>query len=239
MFEAIRRKLLGAWRDLRSRGLVTLFFFELLVVTLGVILAQAAADWAENRDDMAAMEKARARANLEMRDAAFVAQLWKTLGPCVDVELDMILRSAASGEPIKSELLKRPLGFTNTVMPLAEETKLLIRERHGDEVAYNYDRMQRLTTKLDANVEELEGRWNRLALLDPQFGVVSSHDRNSARDTAVAIKANLATIRGTSSEILRMAQRMRLQPKILGEQFRFAKNCREFEQFGRDFASAP
>ena len=43
MFEAIRRKLIGAWRDLRSRGLITLFFFELLVVTLGVILAQAAA----------------------------------------------------------------------------------------------------------------------------------------------------------------------------------------------------
>ena len=58
VFEAIRKKLVGAWRDLRSRGLVTLFFFELLVVTLGVLLAQAVADWAANREDMAAMEKA-------------------------------------------------------------------------------------------------------------------------------------------------------------------------------------
>mgnify|MGYP003575394822 CR=1 FL=1 len=103
LFEAIRRKLVGAWRDLRSRGLVTLFFFELPVVTLGVILAQAVADWAANREDMAAMEKARARANLEMGDAAFVAQLWKKLGPCIDSEIDMILRSASSGEPIKPE----------------------------------------------------------------------------------------------------------------------------------------
>ena len=238
LFEAIRRKLVGAWRDLRSRGLVTLFFFELLVVTLGVILAQAVADWAANREDMAAMEKARARANLEMGDAAFVAQLWKKLGPCIDSEIDMILRSASSGEPIKPELLRRPRVFTNTVMPLSEETKLLIRERHGDDVAYNYDRMQRLTTKLDAKAEELEDRWTRLMLLRSELGTINVHDRNSARETAVAIKANLATIDGTSGEILRTSQRMRLEPKILGESFRFAENCGEFVRFGRDFGRA-
>lgn len=236
VFEAIRKKLVGAWRDLRSRGLVTLFFFELLVVTLGVLLAQAVADWAANREDMAAMEKARARANLEMGDAAFVAQLWKKLGPCIEAEIDVILRSVASGEPIRPELLRRPRVFTNTVMPLSEETKLLIRERHGDDAAYNYDRMQRLTTKLDAKVEELEGHWNRLVLLHPELGSTSFHDRNSARETAVAIKADLTTIDGTSGEILRMSQRMRLEPKILGESFRFAENCNQFERFGRDFA---
>jgi hypothetical protein len=97
--------------------------------------------------------------------------------------------------------------------------------------------MQRLTTRLDTKVEELENQWSRLALLSPELGNVSVHDRNFARETAVAIKANLVTIRGTSSEILRMAQRLGLEPKILGESFRFARNCDEFEQFGRDFAS--
>lgn len=238
MFEAIRRKLIGAWRDLRSRGLVALFFFELLVVTVGVILAQAAADWAQNRDDLNAMEKARARADLEMGDAAFVAQLWRTLGPCLDTEIEKILRSTAAGEPVRPELLKSPLGFTNTVMPLSEQTILLIRERHGDELAYNYDRMQRLTTKLDSTASELGDRWSRLAILDPDLGAVSAQDRNLARETAISIKANLVTIIGTAGEIARVAQRMKLEPRILGEQFRFAKNCREFEQFGRDFASA-
>ena len=238
MFEAIRRKLIGAWHDLRSRGLVTLFFFELLVVTLGVILAQAVADWAANREEVAAMEKARARADLEMADAAFVAQLWKTLGPCLHSEIDLILRSAASAEPIKPELLRRPLVFTNTVMPLTEETKLLIRERHGDDVAYSYDRMQRLTTKLDTKAEELQDRWGRLGILRPNLGSMSVHDRNSARETAVTIKANLATIESTSGEVVRMAQRMGLEPKILGESFRFANNCGEFERFGRDFVRA-
>ena len=238
MFEAIRRKLIGAWRDLRSRGLVALFFFELLVVTVGVILAQAAADWAQNRDDLNAMEKARARSDLEMGDAAFVAQLWRTLGPCLDTEIEKILRSTAAGEPVRPELLKSPLGFTNTVMPLSEQTILLIRERHGDEFAYNYDRMQRLTTKLDSTASELGDRWSRLAILDPDLGAVSAQDRNLARETAISIKANLVTIIGTAGEIARVAQRMKLEPRILGEQFRFAKNCREFEQFGRDFASA-
>ena len=235
MFEAIRRKLIGAWRDLRSRGLVTLFFFELLVVTLGVLLAQAVADWAANRKDIAAMEKARARADLEMGDAAFVAQLWKKLGPCIDAEIDGILRSAASGEPIKPESLKRPRTFTNTVMPLSEETKLRIRERHGDDVAYNYDRMERLTARVDAKVEEMEDRWGRLMLLRSELGGMSVDDRSSARETAVAIKANLTSIDGASGEILRTSQRMGLEPKILGESFRFAENCNQFKRFGRDF----
>lgn len=237
MFEAIRRKLIGAWRGLRARGLVTLFFFELLVVTLGVLLAQGVADWAGKREELAAMEKARSRADLEMGDAAFVAQLWRQLGPCLQAEIDTLLRSAASREQIKGEILKRPGVFTTTVMPLSEQTKLLIRDRYGDDVAYHYDRMQRLTMRLDTKAQELVDHWGRLALLSPEFGAVSVDDRSSARDTAVAIKADLTTVDQMSREILRLAERMRLEPKILGEPFRFSKNCPDFYRFGRDFAS--
>lgn len=237
MFEAVRRVLIGAWRNLRSRGLVALFFFELLVVTLGVLLAQGVADWAGNRQELSAMERARSRADLEMGDAAFVAELWRQLGPCVQAEIDTVLQSAASGEPINREMLNPPGLFTHTVMPLSEETKLLIRDRHGDVVAYNYDRMQRLTMRFDAKAEELVDQWGRLALLSPEFGAVSADDRSSARGTAVAIKANLFTIDRISREILQLAERMRLEPKVLGEPLRFSKNCGEFYRFGRNFAS--
>ena len=134
-------------------------------------------------------------------------------------------------------MLERPDLFTNTVMPLSEQTKLLIRDRHGDVVAYNYDRMQRLTMRFDTKVEELVDHWGRLALLSPEFGAVSVVDRSSARNTAVAIKADLTTIDNISVEILRLAERMRLEPKILGEPLRFSKNCREFYLFGREFGS--
>ena len=81
MFEAIRRKFVGAWREVRSRGFVSLFFFELIVVTLGVLLAQGVADWDNRQSQFAEMEEARARADLEMGDAAAVSQAWKRLGP--------------------------------------------------------------------------------------------------------------------------------------------------------------
>lgn len=236
MFEAIRRVLIGAWRDLRARGLIALFFFELFVVTLGVVLAQGVADWAGNRDKLAAMEKARSRADLEMGDAAFVSQTWRQLGPCLQAEINTILRSAASGEQINGELLERPGLFTNTVMPLSEQTKLLIRDRHGDVAAYNYDRMQRLTTRFDIRVEEIVDHWARLAQLSPDFGAVSVDDRSSARGTAVAIKANLTTVDQISEEILKLAARMNLEPKILGEPLRFSRNCRDYYRSGREFA---
>ena len=70
MFKAIRSRLVGAWTDLRSRGLVTLFFFELFVVTLGILLAQGLADWASDRADNREMEAARERAFRDIGSAA-------------------------------------------------------------------------------------------------------------------------------------------------------------------------
>lgn len=236
MFEAVRRKLVGAWSELRERGLVTLFFFELTVVTLGVILAQGVAEWAGNRSEFAAMERARARADLEMGDAAAVGQLWKDLGPCLRQDIDTIMRASAAGEAADPELLKRPDVFINTVMPMAEQTKLLIRERYGDEVAYNYDRMQRMTARLDSKAEEMIDQWGRLALLNPALGEADAGDRQSAREVAASIRANLDSIAVIADGTIGMAKRMKLEPKILGEPARMARNCEEFRAFGRDFS---
>ena len=236
MFEAIRRKLVGAWRHLRERDLVTLFFFELTVVTLGVVLAQGVAEWAGDRSDLAAMERARARADLEMGDAAAVGQLWQRLAPCILQDIDAILRAANTGETVDADLLKRPNVFTNTVMPMAEQNKLLIRERYGDEVAYNYDRMQRLTGRLDSKASEIVDLWGRLALIDPALGNTEIGDRQFARQTAASIRANLQSIAAIADGTVEMAERMNLEPKILGEQVRAAENCKEYRAFGSDFA---
>ena len=236
MFEAIRSKLVGAWKDLRERGLVTLFFFELVVVTLGVMLAQGVANWASEREELSAMEEARARADLEMGDAAEVGQLWTAMSPCLVEEIDTILRAAAVGEAVDPALLRRPDVFISTVMPLSEQNKLLIRDRYGDDAAYNYDRMQRLTVRLDTKAEEIIDLWGQFALLDRKLGEVGAADRHSVRETAAAIRANLDSIENIADGIVGMAKRMQLQPRILGEDSRLAKNCDDYRSFGRDFA---
>ncbi|MCM8558119.1 hypothetical protein [Sphingomicrobium sediminis] len=88
MFAAIRQKLTGAWKRLREGSLAKLFVFEFIVVLLGVLAAQWVADWARERDAMATMEEARARADLELADAGAVANIWQLVAPCIHDDLE-------------------------------------------------------------------------------------------------------------------------------------------------------
>ena len=233
MFEAVRARLIGAWHEVRERGFVSLFFFELLVVTLGVLLAQAIADRANRREELAAMESAKARADLEMGDAVKVGHLWETLGQCIGGDVEAIFRATQSNEPINASLLRRPGTFITAVMPLDERTKLLIRERYGDDAAYNYDWMQRLAERFNAKADKLSDDWGRLELFGAQFGILDAADRAFIRQTASIIKADLEAARSTAREIVRIGNRLKLEPKIIGEYRRFARDCDEYRARGR------
>lgn len=233
MFEAVRTKLIGAWQEVRARGFVGLFFFELLVVTLGVLLAQEIADSSNRRGDVAAMEKAKARADLEMGDAAMVGRLWSALGPCIARELELIFHAARTSEPIDPELLKAPGTFTTAVMPLDARTKLLIRERYGDDAAYYYDRMERLANRLDSKADGLVDRWGQFHLLGVETGDANGADRAAIREITAIIHSDLTAVRSTAREIVSVGNRMKVQPKIFGEYGKFARNCDDYRAMGR------
>lgn len=233
MFEAVRAKLIGAWQEVRERGFVSLFVFELLVVTLGVLLAQEIADSADQLEEVAAMEKAKARADLEMGDAAMVGRLWVTVGPCIDREIKHIFHAARKFEPIDDELLKSPGTFTTAVMPLDAQTKLLIRERYGDDAAYHYDRMERLTERLDTKADGLVDGWAQLELLGAEMRNVEGTDRAAIRQITASIHSDLTAVRSTAREIVSLGNRMSVQPKIFGEYGRVARNCDDYRAMGR------
>lgn len=233
MFEAVRARLIGAWHTIKERGFVGLFFFELFVVTLGVLLAQAIADRAGHRDELAGMEEAKARADLEMADAAMVGRLWAVLGQCFEDDLKEIDRAARSGSAVDPILLRRPGNFTTAVMPLSEQTKLLIREKYGDDAAYNYDRMQRVTQQFDEKAESLLTLWGRLSLYVPDAQSLDALDRARIRETAALVTGELESARSFAREMIEIGENLALEPKIIGEYGRFAKNCAEYRSMGR------
>jgi hypothetical protein len=67
MFEAVRSRLVAAWKDLHARGLPSLFLFELVVVTLGVLLAQAVAGWAARQSAFDDMETVKTELDSDIR----------------------------------------------------------------------------------------------------------------------------------------------------------------------------
>ncbi|HQR40536.1 MAG TPA: hypothetical protein PLF26_19290, partial [Blastocatellia bacterium] len=77
--------------------LAGLFVFEFVVVLLGVLAAQAVADWAEDRrlahEADVQFEQARQQAIL----AASVQKYWANVGPCLIERARTVASAAASG----------------------------------------------------------------------------------------------------------------------------------------------
>jgi|GEM_PF-5286302 len=225
MFKAIRSRLVGAWRDLRSRGLIGLFFFELLVVTLGVLLAQGIADWTAKRGALSRMENERQRNLDELAQNYGTALVWQAAMPCLEAQLEKIM-NVSDQTPLEPGETDRPsmLAFTN--IGFDAQSELLLRERYGAEVA---DGFQLFQTNLQhglrnqANVVE---NWGRLRLVDPTRPEVDATDRQYASETAADLLNQLVGIRNASQAFVDRAQIWRIEPAY-GEAVRPVRDCAE------------
>ena len=230
MFEAVRSRLVGAWRDLRSRGLFSLFFFELVVVTLGVLLAQAAANWAEARSARERLDGSLARVGYAIARDRVAAEAWQVAVPCYRERLTAIMALAGNGEDVPSAWLRRG-GFRSTFgLRLADEDALLLRKTQGDELANRYDRYRSSERSLDTGIDGLTSRWQNLAVLDPSLGAVQAGDRVNARQTAAEMLSALRRIEIVAPQMIEASNELGIQTEYEGE--RIARDCAEILNVG-------
>ena len=234
MFEAIRSKLVGAWKDLRSRGLVTLFFFELVVVTLGVLIAQGVSDWAGERAADRAMEEARSRAHLDIGSAARETLEWDRLSACFERRAKELMKAAASGTSVDAQILRRPGIGTVSMMPIEPETLRRIGNRHGTEEAESIRAAAVQIERFQERQVGIVDAWKAFARIDPAYGEISSSDRAAAREAAADILSRLRglEINGT---LLQLRAREIGAPLINPTTGRFVRDCEELWAEGRTF----
>ncbi|MEP7315833.1 MAG: hypothetical protein ABI667_03975 [Sphingomicrobium sp.] len=142
MFQAIRENMTRTLSGIDRRKLVGLFLFEFMVVLLGVLVAQWVADWAEERSDLAVMERAKSRMDDEISSAMANAQGWLVAIPCLDQQVSDVMRAAGGDQPLDPATLDRPGFRIPSVAPLAPESGLLLIDRYGSEKAQLYASMQ-------------------------------------------------------------------------------------------------
>ena len=83
MFAALRQNLATAWQRLRQGNLAKLFVFEFVVVLLGVLSAQAVADWAGERAADRRAQGARQGAVGFIAESMHVAAEWDLQASCL------------------------------------------------------------------------------------------------------------------------------------------------------------
>lgn len=234
MFEAIRSRLVCAWRDLRERGLVTLFFFELIVITLGVLLAQGLADWAGEREADRAMEEVRSHAYLQIGEAAQDTLHWDELRPCFESRISELMRAAASGESVESQTLRRPGIGVMQDLQIDDLTLQRIANRHGREEAESLRSAALQIGRFGRRQFEIAEAWKAFARIDPSHGPVSPGDRDAARDAAATILSHLRGLE-ISGNLLRLHARALNVEFRVDPSGRYARNCEEMWSKGSTF----
>lgn len=211
MFQAVRSRLIGAWRSLHSKGLVTIFFFELLVVTLGVLLAQNIADWAEERAAMADLELAHERIRKELSHDLGKANIWRASLPCLRQRMNEVLRVGSDGALAPGSTV-RPRIEPFLPILLNDEQAGRYRMQFGDERADELREMQMNLVNAQANIEPIIHLWGRIMLADPALGSVTQSDREHARLAAADILAELRGLEIVLQEFLRRTQAWGIEP---------------------------
>lgn len=167
--------------------LAGVFVFEFVVVLLGVVAAQAVADWADDRrlgrEAAAQFQQARAAAI----QVAIIQHHWRTVSACLGQRAQAVARAAANGEPMTAAEIGRP-ALPATTMPVWDpEVRRAAIARYTpleiEAIEYFENRAMILT---ETTIRARDG-WSTFAMLDPANGPASAVDRGNVRLAAISV----------------------------------------------------
>jgi len=242
MFKAIRDSAFGfghrlgtAWRDLRAKGTVRLFVFELAVVVIGVLIAQGLASWVRARDATAQMEATVAQVRSDVGQAHHTGLIWQAALPCLRDRVDGIMRLAAEGDAAENPYIARPVFQVIGVQPIPEQDlALMTRVMDQEEVTYLDDVILR-SQKIDEIILEMAGDWEQFARLDPALGPVSTGDRDAVRQAGGKIRSRLRSLEINLSTLVGASERLGIPAQTnfrLDDVHRPVRNCSEIWHWG-------
>lgn len=230
MFEAIRSRLVGAWKDLHQRGLPSLFIFELVVVTLGVLLAQSIADWAERRSAFARMEAERVEILEELERNLGTATLWRAALPCLQARLESVFNDDG-GVQLAPGDMTRPGVVAIKPVSIDRATLILLRQKYGSEEAERLEGLLISTQHVRQSQENLVQQWGVVRLADPARSRVDTRDMQAASENAAFLLGQLVGIDNSLRVLQQDGEAMGLKPTMT-RPVRPARTCDEIWEAG-------
>ena len=232
MFRTVRHW----WGSGRGKVTARLFVFEFAVVVVGVLTAQALANWVADRTEQRAVSVEDNRVRYEIGRARQVARVWSAAVPCLRERVEYIARQASSSSPPYPDELRVPRFIGYTVEPFSPDMNREFHDRLGNERVDNYAVVSSASDMMVNSYRDVRGDWDRFGLLDPALGPPSAADRATVRDVAVQLRSKLDLIRSSAEMIERTAARLEIPPLISGADFGAVvpvRNCSEIWSNGR------
>ena len=226
MFQTVRHY----WGSGRGKVTARLFLFELLVVVVGVLIAQGLADNVQQRSNLARMEAERSRVRFELEGANSAFQSWRVAVPCLDQRMTQIMRGARP----TTDLMRRPRFPTLGYAAPTTEVLDLIGKRYGTAEKNRLNWIADNAANANPVIASIISKWGRLTLVDPSFGTVTESDRREARLAAADIKAQLRAMEVLSTDGAQLLTKMGIDARNRNEPGHGpAKSCAAIWASGR------
>jgi len=208
MFHAVRQW----WSGGRGKVTARLFLFELVVVTLGVMLAQGLSDWNSNRSIQRQVEEERARLDFEVGRSYQAALVWKAAIPCLRDRVDLMLRAVSTDANLQPADTEFPRSGAYSVEVISGDMARPFRDRYGSERTDIYALAINTGEAIDATVADIRSEWAKFELLGTDVGALNDADRATLRSAGVRIRWLLRLLADRQVRIEEIAQQLGIKP---------------------------
>lgn len=187
MFQAVRQW----WGSGRGQLTARLFVFEFAVVVVGVLSAQALANWVGTRAEREAGRQLFADAKESARQLDRTLGYWQRFAPCLRSHVASISRAAANGESMTGDAIGRP------ALPRPVEPQFSADDWSKIALVATPEQVQSLRELVatasvhNAYASETARQWSTFKLLDLSLGAASPEDRSRVRAVAMQVDSTL------------------------------------------------
>lgn len=161
--------------------------FEFVVVLLGVLAAQAVAEWAGNRRVGRAAD---AQMQLAVEQATGVARVqrhWARVGACLSERARNVARAAADGQTLSASAIGRPALPFREMPAWDDEVRRAAVVRFGEERMDAIEFFENRAQVMSETSRRIRDAWATFMLLDPVNGTPSAVDRGNVRVAAISV----------------------------------------------------
>ena len=177
MFQTVRHY----WGSGRGKVTARLFLFELLVVVVGVLIAQGLANWVQDRAEQRQGHVLFDQVIERSRRIEAVANYWHLHGACLRDHVDRIARSVSGGPTMTMAEVGRPGLPTLASADFSEDDWRKINDVAGNPRFVALQDMVATTDPIERYSIDISDQWATFKLLDTSIGPASSDDRARVR----------------------------------------------------------
>ena len=187
MFQAV-----GHWWG-GGRGKLTarLFVFEFVVVVVGVLAAQALANWVGTRAEREAGRRLFADATEGARQLDRTLGYWQRFAPCLRSHVASISRAAANAGSMTGDAIGRPAVPSPPEPQFSADDWGRIALVATPEQVQSLRGLQATASIHNAYASEMARQWSTFRLLDPSLGAALPEDRSRVRAAAMQVDSTL------------------------------------------------